>query len=486
MDSTAHGEVILTAITGGRGSVKALRYAGTVLTPEHFENQRQRDLYVLLTRYAAKTGGIMTRHGLEDLLRSRPPGSRSLLGETYDAIARRPLPAQHEFYHSVDQLREQAADRDTGAVFATGMEILRTAEGVRDERGQVFMGHEDARAHVLAELARIDRDLHLTESPEGDAREEAGAVLAAYAKAKDLRLRGEAPGIRFGLPKLDAYMDGGLGPGEMAVLLAWTTAGKTRFCIHMAWDACVMQGKHVVFFTTETRKRQIDTYLVSRHSRLPQFGLERGLNSRAIRAGRLSPGEEAALDAVAADWQKGDYGRLRVVQMPEHCTVSGMAARYAAISQSFTPDLVVADYLQLFLPERTGRRDGSDREDQSGILKSAGRWCGAANKGNGVAFISPWQTNKAGRQSMRASGGYQLEDASDTSEAAKTPDVVLSLADPEEDTTEGRATPLQATLLKNRDGPKGRRFYLTADYATSLFEDREEAVAPDLDMAMAG
>jgi hypothetical protein len=83
---------------------------------------------------------------------------------------------------------------------------------------------------------------------------------------------------------------------------------------------------------------------------------------------------------------------------------------------------------------------------------------------------------------MKSSGGYSLEDASETTEAAKTPDVVLALADREEDTSGGRSAPLELTALKVRDGPRGRRIYLTADYATSYFYGREEPDAAVLEL----
>jgi replicative DNA helicase len=486
-DAQGHGEVVLSAILAGRGSLKALDFAEGRLTAAHFEDPRQQVLFTIVTRYAQQTRGIITRSALEDVLRERKPGSRALYGEYYDALAAAArMPQRHEFLHSAEQLRVLAARRETGETFSTGHQIL-TADpdkGVRLEDGTVLAGHEDARSFVLGELGRIEADLRQADSPEGDAHDDADNVLAAYVRARDLRERGEAPGVGFGIPSLDGYMDGGIGPGEMAVILAWTGIGKTRLCVHMAWDVSVQQGKHVVYFTTETLRPQILTYLVARHSvHLGVTGSDGqlGLNSRRIRAGRLNREEETALDMVVKDWKTGDYGRCRVVQMPEHCTVSGMAARFATIERMFPPDLCVVDYLQLFTPDRD-RRDPNEREDQAGILKRFKRWCGAVNRGKGVSGVTPWQTGKNGRQAMRSSGGYQLEDAHGTTEAAKTPDVVLSVADREEDTSGGRRVPLELTALKVRDGAHGRRFLLTADYATSYFADRDEPEAVSLDL----
>jgi replicative DNA helicase len=478
VDATAHGDVVLAAVIAGSGSMKALDFAATRLAPEHFEDPRQRDLFTLLTRYALQTHGIMTRQALEDLLRNRKAGSRLALAEYYAAVARA-MPKRHEFLHSVDQLCVLAAERETGGALATAMEILRNPDGVRQDDKTVLCGHEDARSWLLAELARIEQSLRASDSPEGDAHDDADDVLAAYARAKDLQMRGEAPGVLFGIRPLDAFFDGG--PGEMAVIRAGTTIGKSRFCIQMAWHASVVQGKHVVYFTTETLRPQICVNLIARHSRLPQFGLERGLNARQIRAGRLSAADEAALDMVIKDFKHSPYGRLRVVQMPEHCTMSGLAARFAAIEKAFPPDEVFADYLQLFEPDRR-TRDGHEWESQAGILKRAKRWCGAARKGRGVAFVTPWQVNRGGRQNLRVSGKYTLEDSSGTQEASNTPDIVLDLLDREEDTSGGRRAPLAVAVMKVRDGPRGRQLDIEADYATCHFAERDRLGEADLEM----
>ncbi len=477
-----HGEVVLTAITGGRGSVRALDYVMSRIVPDQFEDTRQQALITLLHGYALQTHGICTSSALEDLLRDKPAGSRLDLVAYYDLLAARPLPQGHEFKHSVAQLAELAAKRATGTAMAAGLEILN--HGVWEDDHTHLKGHEATRAYLLAEFARIEAEMHLSDSPEGDAHDDAMSVLDGYARAKALRLNGQAPGVLFGIPSLDAYLDGGLANGEMAIIRAGTTIGKSRFCIQWAWDASVMQGKNVIYFTTETLRPEICINLIARHSCQPQFGLGDGLNSRAIRAGRLSAAEETALDAVVTDFKGGDYGRLRVVQMPENCTMTALATRYAAIEKllGVPPDLVIADYLQLFEPEKRSK-DARDFENLSGILKRAQRWCGTCSNGRGVAFGTPWQVNRAGRANLRATGGYTLEDSAGSQEASNTPDLVLDLLDREEDTSNGRRAPLEAGVAKSRGGPRGKRFPVEADYATCHFTERDLGDA-EMEMAL--
>jgi len=466
-----HGRVVLGAVLSGRGSMRALQYARERLGPGHFEDPGQRVLFILLGRYADQSGGIMTRAALADLLRDREPGTALAYLEKYDALAGY-CPDGHEFRHSVTQLRELAAMRGTGDALAQGMQILR--HGVRDDRGGELRGHADARRHVLAALAAVERDAGLVATPEGDITAEGDEVLAAYARTKELRRLGRSPGVMFGLAELDDRMEGGLLRGEFALVLSATSGGKSSFCVQAAWHAAVVQGLNVVVFTNEALRDQVRRKLVTRHSRLPQFGLARGIDEAAIRAGRLDEDGERALAVVTADLKTGGYGKLNVVQLPDDCTVSGLVTRYIGVSRQYPVDLAVLDYAQLLTPERSGR-DSREHENLGGIVKSLARFSVSADRGRGVPLMSPWQVKRAGVEQLRAKGGYELEDAGGTSEAERGAHVVLSLAAREEDTTRGRAAPIEATILKNRSGPRGYRMRLTADFATSCFTSRETA-----------
>lgn len=471
LDSFGHGAVVLSAILAGEGSRKALTYAIQRIAPDWFVDPVQRDLFVLLHRYFDQTHGILTRSALEDKLRSRPPGKVAQYSEEYAKLAAS-MPGYSDFLHSVDMMRELTADRLTGETLAQAMEILRN--GAQDpELRRELRGHEDARSYVLAKLAEVERDCGLIVTPEGNVLTEASDVLGAYAKAKELRLKGETPGVPFGLKELDELF-GGLLPGELALIVAWTTAGKSSWCVQMAWNASVMQGKNVVIFTTETLRPQLRVKLVARHSRHPKFGLEDGLNSREIREGRLTEDGERAFDAVLRDWETcTDYGKCYVVQMPSRPTVSGMGSRLAAIERQFHVELSIVDYIQLFKAENVGR-EVRGFEAQSTLVQDLKDLATTFNRGAGVPMVSPWQINRDGRRNLAANGKYSLEDMSGTQESAKTSDVVLSLIDREEDTTAGRRAPLELAVLKNRDGPKGQTLRLHADFATNLFRAREE------------
>jgi len=473
MDAVAHGKIVLSAVLAGGGSVRALDYTSSHVGEDHFTDPVQRSLFDALVEYARQAGGILTREALGDLLRGRKPGTVQMYEEAYDALAA-VIPELHQFRHSVNQLRELAAERATGEALATAMQILR--DGVRDDNGQELSGHADAREFAQVALAEAEQLASTSDTPEGNVNAEGDEVLAAYASAKELRKSGKPVGVQFGLPDLDHSLGGGLGKG-LSLVVAGTTVGKSSLCVQLAWYNAVMEGRDVMIFTTEQHRDAVRVKLISRHSMHPKFGLPRGLDTLRITSGWLSEEEERALAWVADDLKTGGYGELQVVQMPERCTVSVIAGRAEAMARRRRPDLMVFDYLQLCDPERHGR-DTREDVNQGGIVKSAHRWAQTAFHGRGVPFVSPWQANRSGTAALRA-GEFSLDEhMSQTKEAANTAGTVITLALREEDTSNGRAVPLGLTVEKNRDGVRGRRFRVTADYATSFFSDR---TAPDED-----
>lgn len=484
-DAVVHGRVVLSAIVGGGGSVRALDYAAErlVLPELFFTDTLQLKLFLLLERYRRQAGGVMSREVLSDLLRGRKPGTVQLFEEAYDGLAAL-VPEEHQFRHSVDQMRELAADRATGEAFALGRQILAAseAEPVKLEDGRTLWGHLEARAYVQAALADAEQLGSDSDTPSGDVAGEGDEVMAAYVRAREMRRSGKRIGVAFGLSRLDSYLGGGIGKG-LALVVAGTTVGKSSLCVQAAWFNAVIEGRDVLVFTTEQHRDEVRIKLVARHSRLPKFGLAQGLDTARIRGGWLNEEEERIFAWVLDDLKTGGYGGLEVVQMPERCTVPMWTGRAESMARRRRPDLMVFDYLQLCDPARLSR-DSREHENQSGIVKASHRWAQTAFHGTGVPLISPWQANQAGAQALRGSAGSFSLDThmSQSSEAAKTAGTVVTLAAPEEDTSRGRAAPLTLTVEKNRDYARGGRFQVVADYATSHFSDREEMDEDPIDL----
>jgi len=469
MDEAGHGRIVLSSVIASK-SVKALDFAQSKLPePERYlTDPHQLTLFKLLCLYSDQCGGVMTRDALGDWLRDKPEGSLQLYGEMYDALAAVAVDG-HEFRNSVHQLRELADRRATGNAVAMAMRILQ--QGAQLPDGSEVRGHAAAREYLMTALADAEA-MGDTETAEGDVTREVNDVLAAYAAAKALRASGKPVGVQLGMPAVDHALGGGLSKG-LAIVVAGTSAGKSSLCVQGAWHNAVMEGRNVLYFTTEQHRTEVRLKIVARHSRHPKFSLGKGLDVAKIRSGWLSRDEEMMLDLVLNDLRTcTDYGEIQVVQMPERCTVPALTGRAESMARRAKPDLVVADYLQLFEAARRVR-DAKDHETQGGIVKTAHRWALTAFHEQGVPLMSPWQTNRDGMTALK-NGGFSLDQhMASSSEAARTAAVVIALALRDEDTSAGRNVPLKLSVEKNRDGARGGRFDVTADYATCYFADRE-------------
>jgi len=465
-DAAAHGKIVLGMIIG-HPSMAALEYALRCLQPAHFADPVQAVLWQMLERYREQAHGVLPPSALADALRSKPPGVIQKYGEYYTMLAVM-KPSADEFRWSVQQLRELHAERRTGEVLASGMEILR--HELKEGR-DVFRGHADARAWVQSAFAGVERELSQSSAPEGDIRAEGAAVLQAYADRKAAAARGSSGSVPTGIPDLDELLGGGAERGELDLVVAFSSVGKTSFLVQWGWHAVTALGLSVTYFTTETLRPQVHNKVLSRHSRLEKFGLPAGLNSRDIKAGTLSPAGEEALQAVVADFGQSP-GRFNVVQVPRGATLDTVEARLARDSSRHPADLVIIDSLQLL---HSGVRRQSLWEETSVLLKDAKQLAAGYLDGRGVPVLSPWQVSKGARIAARERGYYLKEDLSDTQEAFMTPDVLLSLMDPKDYDGSG-VTTLEACLLKNRDGEarygENNGLPLHTEYATCFFDSR--------------
>lgn len=479
MDAVDHGRVVLSCILrdeeykGVRLGLKFLDKALQRVTEDHFTDPVQRVLFTLTSRYADQARGVITRSALEDFLRGREPGKALMYVTFYDAIVAE-THSLHEFNHSLLQLAELDAERKTGEAIAQAMRILK--QGSRGEGGEELRGAADARAHLISAFSVIERSAGVA-SPEGDSGRETADIHAAYASAAEHRAKGTMPGVSTGIAELDKRLGGGLYRGQLALVAAWTSVGKTALCVDFAYRAAVLQGKNFVYFTSETAREEVRLRLVTRHSVHPAFGIsggeQPGINSRDLRAGTLTEYGYGKFREVLADWGSNPaYGKRYIVQLPRASTLSTVEARLAAISRQFRPDLVIIDYLALLRPERQ-RKDR--REDLSGILIDAKDSARSFADGLGVPLISPWQVSRDGWKQAKENKQYTLAALAESAEASNSADIVLTLLDLDnDDDSRGRRVPLQLDVLKNRAGEHGRSLRLTADYATSCFtaEDR--------------
>jgi replicative DNA helicase len=452
-----HALVVLAGILPARKD--HLLYAMTHLEEDHFRNEIQRGIFTALDRYYDIASDVLPKKILSDLLansKSLETSKALLYEEVYSAAEALTVP-DHEFRYSVDALKDQRAEQLTGEAITTAFEILARGTEVGKD---TLEGHKDARAYAYSEFARIDHLDNIEVAPEGDMRHEGSDVISEYMDRKEGKT---GQGILTGIPSLDKTVQG-FGNGELVVVAAFTGAGKTQLCCQTAWHTAIMQGKNVFFATSETVRSTVRRRIVSRHSRLPQFGLPKGLDSNDIKNGRLSPAEEVALKAVVDDLKNNpNYGRLHITQSPRGATLSYLEARMNRQGSMWQVDLCVVDYLALL---KSDRKRTSEREELNEIIKDAKVYATSFDSGRGVPMFTPWQIRRESYAEAQRTGAYGMASLSDTAEIEKSADAIMSLLRTPE-------TPHRVSLqfLKMRDGEAPNPTPLETDFRNAYLGD---------------
>lgn len=448
-----------------------LLYALSRLDDDFFSGMHKA-LFRAVSRYYDVAGGVMGPKYLSDLLKqqqqSGDPAQLMLFAQTFADLSKTPV-TDHEFRFAVQALRDRHAEQMTGEAITVAFEILQRGAEIETPNGrEQVRGHTPAREYAQAAFADIERGFTMEHAPEGDIRSEADDVLARYAQVS----AGEQQGVKTGIASVDAEHTGYL-PGELGLIAAFTSAGKSAVCCQIAWHAATQQGRNVFFATSETVREAIRHRIIARHSRLPQFkpkdhvGEWRGLNSENLRRGDLLPSQFEVLKLVLADLASSEYGRIYIAQVPRGATLSYVENRMSRVQAQWTAQgeegvgLAVVDYLGLL---KSDRRRTSEREEMNEIIKEAKTFAVGFDNGNGVPLLSPWQMSREAHNNAQTTGHYTLGSLSDTSEAEKSADTVASLfREP------GSVDTLTWQFLKMRNGRIPEALTIKTDYRNAFF-----------------
>lgn len=186
---------------------------------------------------------------------------------------------------------------------------------------------DPAEIESAASAARIDA------TPEKPERID--VVAQSVVESLFERRNGGGKHVLFGIRKLDEST-GGMCGGELIVVAARPGCGKTSFAMQVAMH--VAKRGHVLFVSLEMTKSELAARVIT---------AEAGIDSRAVRAGKLAPYEydklTESLSAVA--------GHELQIWSPSKASVNQILSS-ARIRANFSPlSLVVVDYIGLVRPD---------------------------------------------------------------------------------------------------------------------------------------
>lgn len=175
-------------------------------------------------------------------------------------------------------------------------------------------------------------------------------MAGVLAHIDDLASRKEqdpVTGLRTGYESLDA-MTTGFQPGELIILAARPSMGKTSIALNICEHVAINSKKNVLFFSLEMANDQLGVRLLSSHSRL---------HAQRVKVGRLNEGEWKRLTDAASGLSDAS------IYLDEEGSLSApeLKARARRIHRECGGlHLIVIDYLQLM--QTSGKSDNRANE----------------------------------------------------------------------------------------------------------------------------
>jgi len=243
------------------------------------------------------------------------------------------------------------------------------------------------------------------------------------------RARGERRGVLTGFGGLDR-MTGGLRAGQLVILAARPSVGKSAFALDVALKVA-QRGQPVLVVSLEMGRHELGERVLA-HG---------GVSSERIVSGRL--------DALAFEALEGYRDRIGaaplVIDDDGAATLLAIRAKARRMAAQGGLALLVVDYLQLVSAESKERRELAVASVSRGLKQLAGEL--------GIPVIAVAQVNRAVEQ--RADKRPTLADLRESGSLEQDADVVLVLhreAAYDPDADQGAA---ELILRKHRNGPTG-------------------------------
>lgn len=249
--------------------------------------------------------------------------------------------------------------------------------------------------------------------------------------------QGALRGLSTGLIDLDK-MTGGLMPGDMIVIAARPSVGKTSLAMNIAEHVGIDEGKGVGIFSMEMSKESLALRSLCSRARV---------NARDVRDGFLAERDFPKITAAAAKLHKAPIYVADVVGL----TIMELRARARRMFQQKNIQLLIVDYLQLLTATNSRGRQQDNRQQE---LSEISRGIKQLAKELNIPVIALSQLNRdmeknKGRKPM-------LSDLRESGAIEQDADVVCLMYRKEVDDEEDTGTNcVNLIIAKQRNGPTG-------------------------------
>ena len=277
--------------------------------------------------------------------------------------------------------------------------------------------------------------------------------------------RGELTGVATGFKEFDEKT-GGLQPGELVVIAARPSMGKTAMALNIARNAAVDHGKKVAIFSLEMTRRALALRLLASEASVDFSSFRRGFGSVSDHTRLVAAGGTLANADIWID----DSGMITILEIKAKCR---------RLASEHGLDLVIVDYLQLAHGDRpTHRKDLEIAEISHGLKALA--------KELDIPVIALSQLNRGPEQRDPDKRRPNMGDLRESGAIEQDADVIGFIYREElyQKTEENRGI-AELILAKQRNGPTGTiRLAFEARYAN--FRNLADEAGPAYSPAPAG
>lgn len=320
-------------------------------------------------------------------------------------------------YHA-ELVREKAVQRK---LLEICLDISRLAYENAHESKELL----DEAERRIFEVARMDKD--------GDAQSIANILQVTFEKIDNLRSReGRITGLGTGYYDFDD-MTGGLQGGELLILAARPSMGKTSFALNLV-ERVASLGHGTAFFSLEMSSQQVIQNMLCCRSQI---------DGQAMRQGRITDQQYRRLQEEAERLYEADI----FVDDSPGLSITQMRAKARRMKQKHNIEMIVVDYLQLMTAG--GRVESRQQE-----ISTISRGLKGISRELNVPVIALSQLNRDVEN--RDDHKPRMSDLRESGAIEQDADVIMLLHREEYfKPTEENAGLAQLIIAKQRNGPTG-------------------------------
>ena len=265
-----------------------------------------------------------------------------------------------------------------------------------------------------------------------------GLVVDLLDRVQELADNGaeDVTGVRTGFIDMDK-MTAGLQKGDLIILAARPSMGKTAFALNIGENVAVNEGLPVAVFSMEMGASQLALRMVGSIGRI---------NQQNLRTGRLSDDEWGRLSETV---EKLRHANVFIDETPG-LSPNELRARSRRLARQFggTLGLIIVDYLQLM------SGSGSNEENRATVIGEISRGLKALAKELQCPVIALSQLNRAVEQ--RTDKRPRMSDLRESGAIEQDADIIMFIYRDDYYNKESKEPNIAEVIIgKQRNGPVG-------------------------------